>query len=394
MAKWMVRILFLAVLACTGEVGAAKVRAEIQVARLDEDRWRVLYRFENSVEALQFVTRAGAFRSDGWLLETPGCVFEEGEGAGKLLLSGKARNSFSVLFASDSSFEADTYMPVARFSDGGRALFLGHLWGEAKTEQGWQLLECSFVLDGLEGDLTLLPALPAFGDPAYAFFGPQEPREHNGLRLLIDPALPAWILDTVEQVAPAASAVYRNELQLELTDRPLALFAAGMLHAAEGYSIKGGALAGQFMMHFQGRDLLEEQPSLKQGLQKLIAHELAHLWQEQSLDTPFASHLPWIHEGGAEAKAVSALTRAGIWSEADSAAFSVSMASACERALEGRSLKAAVGEGDFAAVYPCGYLLYAHSPVPVFQAWRQLASRSRQADGPYTAAMLETVLQP
>ena len=224
------------------------------------------------------------------------------------------------------------------------------------------------------------------------YFGTREPVVAGRVRLLLDPATPAWLHDTFVRVTQSVTPLFSARFGFDLPVAPLVLIGADGLDRYEGYSVKGGAVGGQLVMLLRGRTLKQETEEVRAMLERLTAHELAHLWQLHSLPTGFNKGEPWIHEGGAEAMAVYALGESGLWSPAEVAAFAEGAAERCH-ALSGNStLAEATRRGNWEAVYSCGFGLYWSAKADPISVWASLAEEAHRSDSVYTQATLDRVL--
>ncbi|QOY95112.1 hypothetical protein IM543_04245 [Massilia sp. UMI-21] len=74
------------------------------------------------------------------------------------------------------------------------------------------------------------------------------------------------------------SAYYEQAYGRPLTDELLIMLSVSGFDAP-GMSIKGGAVKGQMSYRFDGKAALIDHPRYREVLKRLVAHELAHLWQ-------------------------------------------------------------------------------------------------------------------
>lgn len=365
---------------------------QITLTHASAESWQVDYSFSRPIRGILLGPPVVAYRSTAWDLLTPGVSLQQEGDQEKLVVDGQGISILRLAVTPYSEFPPDNYVPVARFSDGGAAIYLGFFSGEAITDKGPRPLKPLFRLNGLDGEYVFFPAQTRSGAGGYAYFGPQEPVDAGEARLIIDPELPEWLKSTFTQVVPVVTSILRERLGHELEEKPRVLIAAGELRNHEGYSVKGGAVNNDLFMMLRGRDLLEESVDLRKMFEKLVSHELAHLWQADSLEGGFNHQEPWIHEGSAEAMAVTALTQAGLWSEADAAAFARDATRQCRESLEGTSLADAVSQGNWAPVYSCGYGMFDLKDPDVFEIWSALNSEAKHHNTTYTQTMLERIL--
>jgi hypothetical protein len=271
------------------------------------------------------------------------------------------------------------------FTDGGVALYAGFFTGDALIGGEPAPTQLSLSYAALSGERVLAPA----GGRAdgYAYFGSQEPVQAPHARLVIDAGTPEWLRTLLHDVITRTNTVFADRLGAEPVMQPLIIVGAGDIDSADGLSVKGGAVGDQLVMLLTGRGLREETPPRRAALERLTAHELAHLWQLRGFPQAFNHREPWLHEGAAEAMAVQALGSAGIWDSSQVQGFAERAAGRCRTTLEGRTLADAVQGGAFDAAYSCGFGLYwGPDPDPI-GLWARLA-RAVTADG----AGFDTVL--
>ena len=370
----------------------ADLSTQITLTRVSTESWQLEYSFSHPIRGILLGPPVVAYRSTAWDLLTPDVSLQQDDNQEKLFATGLPISTLRFAVRSYSDFPPDNYVPIATFSDGGAAVYLGFFSGEAITDDENKPLNPRFRLTGLNGEYVLSSAQTRHGVGGYAYFGPQKPVDAGKARLILDPELPDWLRITFTEVVPAVTVILRERLGRELEETPRILIAAGELRNYAGYSIKGGAVNNDLFMMLRGRDLLEESVDLRKMFEKLVSHELAHLWQADTLQGGFSHQEPWIHEGSAEAMAVTALTQAGLWSEADAAAFSRDAARQCQESLGDTSLADAVGQGNWSPVYSCGYGMFDLNDPDVFEIWSSLTSEAKRQNRPYTQTMLERVL--
>lgn len=118
------------------------------------------------------------------------------------------------------------------------------------------------------------------------------------------------MLETGEKVSQYYTTVYRQPLR---NDVLIMLSIAGV--EAPGLSMKGGAVMGQLSYRFEGKALLTDHPKKRDYVARLVAHEMAHVWQLNITRGGIGDDEPWVHEGGAEAMALDSLLQTGLLTE-------------------------------------------------------------------------------
>lgn len=390
MQRWAV--ILAALLAAPVHAGEdGPVSAEISLERLAAGHWRASYSFSHPVEGFRVYPSGLAFRQRHWRVPTPGMsVTETGDG-GVVTASDGAFSQFVIEFDSDSDFESDTYVPVLPFTHGGAAVYTGHFSGDIPVDGDWRSVATRFTLQGLPGEKTLLPAWASESSPVYAYFGSQAPVEADQVVMVIDPEMPGWLRSTFDRSVPAVASVFSRQMGHRLNDKPLVLISAGELENYEGYSVKGGGLDGQFTIMLRGRDLLQSSMERRRMFEKMVAHELVHVWQESMPGGGSNPDQPWLHEGSADALAVAALKAAGLWAAPEVNDFHTRQVETCEASLGDSDLSAAAREGNWTAIYACGYLEFSEGVDDPFSLFTELARAAYLEGEPYTQQMLDSL---
>jgi hypothetical protein len=383
---------FLVLILCSGPAfsqGTGSV--EITLQRLSADRWQASWQFEEPVNALRVFPPQLSFRRESWTIESEGFSIEERDDGAVISRAGAPFSSLAVRFGLYSDFDPKTYVPVLPFSDGGAAVYSGHFSGDVLIGDEWQSIETQFQLRGLQAEGVLLPPWTSEQLPAYLYFGTQQPIEAEQIILIADQDMPQWLIDTFEQSVPVVTKLFSEKLDFRLEAKPLVLVAAGELEDFEGYSVKGAGLHGQFTLQLRGRDLLTPSNERRAMFQKMVAHEIFHVWQRAMPGGDFNPGQPWLHEGSADALAVAALQAASVWNMEQVESFHSQQVENCRASLGTSTLREAADSGNWNAIYACGYLEFADDVEDVFSLWARLVNAAAKSASPYTQSMLEWV---
>lgn len=367
------------------------VTVEISIERLSASQWQASWKFSAPVDAFRLYPPQLGFRSRSWQLPGDGLELEETPGGAVISKHGSPFSQFSLRFRNDSQFEPATYVPVLPFSDGGAAIYTGHFSGDVRQGDEWVSIPSQFEFRGLAEDNTVVPAWASELSPVYAYVGPQRVKESQQVRMIADAQMPQWLLDTFSRSVPKVTALFSERLGFQLEHKPLVLIAAGKLRESDGYSVKGAGLERQFTVMLQGRALGIGSRDREQMFEKMLAHELFHVWQQAMPGGDFNPEQAWLHEGSAEALAVQGLYAAGIWSAEELERFHREQKETCLESIAGTELSRAADEGNWTAVYACGYLEFTEGVDDPFALWRRLAARAQDSGSPYTQQMLEMV---
>ncbi len=390
--KLFVSILFVCFsLLCNQAAASELPSSEIEIKRLSADQWQVTWSFSKPIEAYRVYPPRLSFRARSWALLSDGFSLDETDKGAIISSGGVLFDSFEIQFKSDAQYDPATYVPVLPFSDGGAAIYSGHFSGDILKQDEWLSIPSKFKFIGLPGENTLLPPWATELNPVYVYFGPQQPKEAEQVVMIADDQMPQWLQDTFAESVPAVTSVFSELLGFKLKDKPLVFIAAGDLRDIDGYSVKGAGLGGQFTVNLMGKDLLIGSRERELMFQKLLAHELVHNWQHAMPGGDFNPEQAWMHEGSADALAAYGLYTAGVWSAGELEDFHQQQKMSCTKSLGESSLVEAAEEGNWTAIYACGYLEFTEGVEDPFLLWRQLTAAAHEQGAPYTQQLLESI---
>lgn len=361
---------------------AADISAEIRLSRVADDIWRADYVLSAPVTALK-MHAAGDFRREAWTMLSPG-VGLAADAAMKtdvVSMGGRPFQRFSVEIRSYDAPIPKQYLAVDHFTDGGRLFYLGFLGGEVASGAGSRPLTTQVSLAGRSGETTIAPPRPRAGAAdAYAYFGPRQPAPAGAASVIFDPAIPAWVkeamLDTTARISHYYAQAYGRA-----PSPPLVMMATMADSTSPGLAMKGGAVGSQIAYRLAGNQLLADHPAKRAYIAQIVAHEMAHVWQQQVARGGTGDEAPWVHEGGAEAMAHDALLKTQIWSAAEGEAFVA------------RSLKRCADEGggfaSYDGIYACGFSQFHATGLDTPQLWRTMMRLTEQTGEPYSPRMVE-----
>ena len=183
----------------------------------------------------------------------------------------------------------------------------------------------------------------------YVLFGQADMAESERLVTVIDPELPEWIGDAIEDFAPRVADVYAGRLGPGQSDRPTIMVSwAGPTD--DRTSMGGSVMPGLVVMNFDGVGVVRPSAGVLNMARWFIGHESAHFWLGQVVRYERARDA-WIMEGGADLMAIRALktidpaydARAELQKEVDD----------CIRLADEPVVQAAE-RGEHRAIYACG----------------------------------------
>lgn len=363
----------------------APVRAILTLTHVGDADWRAEYRLSEPVDSIDFGPKIVDYRASAWTLRTPGQALAstaDGE-------SIRAERPFDRVVVDIRDYEPwaqDQYIPIDRHSDGGHAFYLGHLMGSVRQAARERNLLVTFELAGLHGENVLLADQANADKGTYAYFGPQRPVDAGAVRLVVDPQTPDWIRDTIARIVGPLSSYYQGAFQRAWRAPPLVIIGAGRLDQS-GFSIKGGALPGEIAFKVSGQQAAAGSEKLRGLFEQLVAHELAHVWQNLvrrgGIDDDGEA---WIHEGGAQALSIAALEGSGVWSASQAQRFRTSLHDECVRLRAAESNGA--GADPSRVAYSCGYERFATLPVEPVELWKRMIAATERSGRPYSADMV------
>lgn len=361
------------------------VAVRIDVHHLATDTWRVDYQFAKPVTAFKFEP-VGELRETSWKVLTPGMRVKLESGHDVIDLGGKPFKSSSIEIRTFDGLAPKSYAPVNRFSDGGRALFMGFLQGAGYQGTREFSMQTDIRLHGLPQENVIAPPpnkLVPGGERGYAYFGPARSVRSGSTQFLIDPATPAWMRETVLDAGAKLSAYYAKAYQRPLKDELLIMLSVSGIESS-GLSMKGGAVMGQLSYRFDGNSTLPDHPKYREVLAQLVGHEMAHLWQMNILRGGAGEDDPWIHEGGAEAMALDGLLQTGLWKEATVAAYNKRQSAVCEKL--GNSVD------SYDGIYACGLVRFNNLGVGIVPLWRAMMEATETKGDVYSASMIDAIV--
>ncbi len=360
------------------------LQASVDVTHVRKDKWRVDYHFAKPVTAIK-LEAVGVYRQQAWKALTPGMALRTESEFDLLAKGGKPFTKASVEVRTFDGLAPKSYAPFTRFTDGGTAFFLGHLQGDAQHGKQAHPMATTIRLHGLPTENVIAPPpnkLIEGGERGYAYFGPARSVAAGSVQLLLDPATPPWMRETILDVGAKMSSYYEQAYQRPLKDQLFIMVAVAGFEAP-GFSVKGGASMGQVNYRVEGADVLRDLPVLRDYMTVLVAHEMAHIWQMNITRGGIGAPDPWIHEGGAEAMALDGLAQTQVWSEATVASYRTKKATLCD------TLGGAVTSYD--GIYACGLMRFDRMGMPIVPLWRALIQATEAKGEVYSVPMLKAV---
>ncbi len=361
--------------------------------------WVATWQFDTPVRALRFERPAQGFRSRTFEVLTPRFRFDR-DGEFEVLRSdGTSAREVRVRFPEFDEQLSREYEFFRRFTDGGVAMYTGHLVARPADDAGERAFVRRFrfippsgaavIVDGERRDGPV-EWIDATGRGTYVYFGSAVPVASEDVIAIVDPGLPQWIARRTRDALPRLFALYRERLDAAPPARPFVLFDYDPGTSA-GYEYGGGILPGVIQLGVQGTAWDTESSSATIELLHFLAHEAAHVWNGEIAHYP-GSEDAWMHEGGADALAERALMEMQLIDEARFLDYQTAALNDCRSGLVATSLRASTREGRPQLVYACGNIIALLTEAvlrphgaDLFDFWHALIVRAASADGRYQA---------
>lgn len=359
------------------------LRVTVDVTHVSADTWRLEYHFSQPVTAVKFAA-VGDYRRQAWKMLIPGMAMTSEPESDLISARGKPFKAASVEISTFNGFAPKQYAPFNRFTDGGTAIFLGHMQGDVYQGKRAFPMSTEFRLKGLPAENVVAPppSKAPGGERGYAYFGPAQPAPAGATLVLIDPKAPAWARETLLDVGAAISAYYEKSYQRPLKDALFIMLSISGFDAP-GLSMKGGAVLGQLSYRFEGVQVLGDHPKKREYLARVVAHEMAHIWQLNIARGGIGGSDPWIYEGGAEAMALDGLLQTGAATPESVAAYRATQSATCEKL--GNTVT------SYEGIYACGLVRFDKLGVGIVPLWRAMMQASEASGEVYSAKMLEAI---
>lgn len=363
------------------QLAASAVNATITIKRLTKDDWELHYQFSEEIDALHFGPPIVKYRQEAWKpTDTALKIISNSDD--EILRKEQGRfQQAKIAIKSYHPFSHNQYVPMIHFSDGGIALFLGHLMGQVSVAGIDRPLKVQFATSGLPGEKVILPQKAQEGLGLFAYFGPQDPIIASHGILILDPLTPSWMREVLANTTERVTASYAQSFERIPSEPAMIFFAIRDLHL-NGYSMSGGALPGQLAYRLAGNQTIIDKPESRNRFTYLIAHELAHIWQAIPNRNWTSFPESWINEGGADAITAATLLKTGIWSKEEAIEFENKLVKECDETKD-----------PIRTAYACGFKRFKGYNTDVLALWKKLMDESTRSATPYSEAMIQAVLQ-
>jgi hypothetical protein len=345
--------------------GAASAREpDIVLTETGGAHWRLEYRLDAPARSLRFTRSLGGYRDGAWRPADKAFVISA-DGSSIRRADGRPFQSVAYDVDAKSLGVTSNYEPVLRFSDGGMLLYTGYYFACADApctaSASWRISVDPMRRKRATRGAPASPGTLQFsdkGDGSYVYVGSAKPVETASYMALVDPALPAGVVRSMNDSLPRVMDYYRKRLG-RLPRKPAFFVSLGAARSAGGYESRGSALPDQVSIHLAGPRWSQDRGAVEPGfLPWYFAHEAAHLHQRIE-DRPIADDFMaegWIHEGGAEALAALTVSEVEPSLKGYVEKRIAQAAQDCDEALRdlGAPLNASIDHGASDNYYVCG----------------------------------------
>lgn len=294
--------------------------------------WRVEYRLNRKSRAWLFPVSQPLssthrpWREGAWRVDTPGVRIER-HGAYDVLVASQGAlvpAKVRITFTPTSATLDREYDPAVSFGNGATALYsdqfdvipVDDVSSVGRREAGLSVRDLGGVHTAVrfhdaggpvfvQGQRRRDPIL--VGGETYVVFGTSTIEDRDGVAMVSDPALPAWLKADVAAFAPQVARTYAARLGGRTEDTLPLLLMAWRGPTAGKVINDGGVRPGQILFNFEGEGLLERNERAARRTRWFIAHEMAHFWLGTSGIAYRKPSEAWITEGGADMMAFTLL---------------------------------------------------------------------------------------
>jgi hypothetical protein len=355
---------------------------QFKLTHIAADKWRADYVLAEPVTSIKLGPKVGTYREQAWRILTPGVALVERLDQEAIDGGGKAFSAFSVEVSLFLPYAESNYTAFERMSDGGTNIFLGFFTGDALQGEHTRPIHLALQLKGLAHETVITPDDHNSDQLSYAYFGPASPVPAGVAKMILDPKTPGWVVQLLQETTARITKYYDHTFKRALPYQPLVMVSISDLETP-GLSMKGGAIDKEIVYRMGGKMLVGDSPQARRVLTELIAHELAHVWQNNVSRGGIGGNEPWVHEGGAEAIALAALRGTGLFSEAEADAYAAKLIQECE-ALHGTV-------ADNRGFYACGFKRFADYHLDIFELWKAMMETTDSTGAVYSSTMIEAI---
>lgn len=363
----------------------------ITVAGLDNPLITARYSLSRPVHQISFQRKASGLREKTWDLVTAGLKIRKSNIYAK---NGKDFRHFTVTLKLVPGIIDFNYQPEIVIRNHGVAVFTGYFniaGTQSQTVFHFRSRHYQVLAYGALVSSTKTVSPP--GNGTFVYFGNLKPVRNPYSTMIVDPQLPGWASTLIKAEVPAVVSYYTKQYSIRLPKRPFLLFSWKDRHRVGDSSEKGDSLPGTIGFTLLGEGWKAATKRNRGELAKLLAHELAHQWNEH-LFTPTGlkkSGASWLGEGQAEYAATVVAEHFGWFSPSAALHHFTALVNDCLQASTQRPI--AKQRHSFRAVYGCGVtfnllaqgVLAKHSPPRTFfDFWKAIYAKATKRQHKYS----------
>lgn len=355
--------IIIVVLLVSSQCLAETSKISVSVSQLKQGSWVIEYQLHKAVAEIDFYREGDISRKD-WQLFNDKLVLHRKSPtqASVKTVDGSLFDYFKIQFNSDFKHLNKDYELNLAFSDGGLALYTGHLVLSVHDQDPVEHLFEFIPLKGnhsiVKGKVSQLAQQWKDDDlqGTYVYFGNTQPLKTKHMVAVLDQALPEWIQEEMMVALPQIYQYFTDQFKAPLNETPMILFSY-KTSTGPGTEYSGGALPGLIQLSLKGKDWQNKSKENLAGFLLFIAHEAAHLWNAQMVQLSGDNTESWIHEGGAEAMSLMALLQLGIYQESDVIQAYDKHLNQCINDLKTHAVSEFEKHKNFGIFYSCGAVI-------------------------------------
>jgi hypothetical protein len=367
--------------ASTAQAAGSPLPVRFTLTHVAADKWRADYVLAEPVSRIELGPKAADYRAKAWRILTPRVALAD-TSDGEAIRGDAPFSKLSVEVSLFLPYAEANYTPFDRMSDGGTDVFLGFFAGDAVQVGGRRPLHLKLRLKGLPHETVIAPDDRNTDKLSYAYFGPARPVPAGVANMIVDPQTPSWMTQLLRETTSGITDYYDRAFQRPLSYKPLIMVSVSDFDTP-GLSLKGGAIGQEVVYRIGGKALLGGSAQVRRLFKELIAHELAHVWQNNVRRGGIGGSEPWVHEGGAEAIAVAGLLRSGLFSQAEADNYSARLIRECET-LNG-------DVDSYRGMYACGFKHFTDYRTDIFRLWKSMMDATEASGAVYSGAMIDAI---
>lgn len=329
--------------------------------------WLVRYDVDEPVEGLLFQRQRNQFRSRTWTGMNGGAMVASQRGV-EVIAGREPLRTFEFLVRPYFGETQKDYEFFVRYSDGGTIVYTGHLSAipvncagdcRVNSPEGIGTYKITYEFIPRAGEHVLIDGAPSTGPlhwdeeglGRFVYFGRQLPVTRAGYSYLGDSNSPDWVVAEIDRLTLPLMQYYGNRTGYQLGRLPLIFLS---FDPYSGWGARGGVLPGQVQLSIGGSEWRSKSNEHTDRFRRLLAHELAHLWNGDLFQNAGEDGQSWMHEGGAEAFALRALRDGGHMTESRYRSLHTEAINECTSGLSGSALVESDAFRRFQNYYTCG----------------------------------------